>query len=434
MNLLSVIDARAPASGGVRRCSQSSVQNGEGAPPSETLAGWTGLQDLAEGQGLRRQSGSGDGAFERTSALFVELDFRACESGVALRLPPQSKTLREPEPCQPQGGCGPGHTSQPANGRNRVAVETGMARRPRASSHARRWAGGHNPFGIGISEFGIRDSFGIRILNFGFRAQSSKQPRAAGFTLIEVMISSALMALILVSAYMCLGAGFSAQKLIEPRAEIIQNARVALAIMAADLRAACPLSTTNDFIGMTRTVGKVEADNIDFATHNYTPRRVREGDFCQESFYLDKNPATGQFSLWRRRNPTIALDALSGGSKEELAQGVVGLRFEYYDGMDWYNSWGDVGPQKKEQTSAREEPNLTGLPEAVRITLLLNSNPKKKKPGTETQEEETPEPPFAFVTVVRLNLAEATQNSENPGSSTDTSSSSGQTTGQGNNN
>ena len=156
------------------------------------------------------------------------------------------------------------------------------------------------------------------------------QRRLAAFTLIEVMISSALMALILVSAYLCLGAGFSAQKLIEPRAEIIRNGRVALALMSADLRAACPLSKSDDLIGVTRTLGDVEADNLDFATHNYTPRRAREGDFCQESYYLDKDLETGQFSLWRRRNPTIALDALSGGSKEEIAKGVVGFKLEYY--------------------------------------------------------------------------------------------------------
>jgi hypothetical protein len=42
--------------------------------------------------GLRRQSGSGDGAFERTGNKLDTKDFRACESGVALRLPPQSKT------------------------------------------------------------------------------------------------------------------------------------------------------------------------------------------------------------------------------------------------------------------------------------------------------------------------------------------------------
>jgi prepilin-type N-terminal cleavage/methylation domain-containing protein len=235
----------------------------------------------------------------------------------------------------------------------------------------------------------------------------------SAFTLIEVMISSALMALILVSAYLCLGAGFSAQKLIEPRAEIIQNARVAMGIMSADLRAACPLSKDEDFLGMTRTLGDVEADNLDFATHNYTPHHAREGDFCQESFYLGEDPETGRYSLWRRRNPTIALDELSGGSKEEIAKGVVGLKFEYFDGTDWYDSWGEVKERGKQQSSNAEKNNLSGLPAAVRITLLLDSNPKKKNP--DATGEEKPEPPLVFQTVVRLNLADAAQN--NSGSS-----------------
>jgi len=253
-------------------------------------------------------------------------------------------------------------------------------------------------------------------------AEGRPHSRTSAFTLIEVMISSALMALILVSAYMCLGAGFSAQKLIEPRAEIIQNARVALAIMSADLRAACPLSKTDDFLGMTRVVDNVEADNVDFATHNYTPRRAREGDFCQESFYLDKNTETGEFSLWRRRNPAIGLDALAGGSQEEIARGVAGLRFEYFDGLDWYASWGNVDPKKAGQNSTRSQSNLTGMPEAVRITLLLDSNLNKKPPATAAGEKQ-PGPPFVFQTVVRLNLAGITQSAEDAANNSDNSTS-----------
>ncbi len=267
---------------------------------------------------------------------------------------------------------------------------------------------------------GVRPSSGAATLKYkarpGFLDASEisvlvrpGQAHSSGFTLIEVMISSALMALILVSAYLCLGAGFSAQKLIEPRAEIIQNGRVALALMSADLRAACPLSKSDDFLGMTRTVGNIEADNLDFATHNYTPRHAREGDFCQESFYLDKDLETGQFSLWRRRNPTIALDALAGGSKEEIAKGVVGLKLEYFDGTDWYDSWGEVKSPGKPQTSTREQNNLSGLPDAVRITLLLDSKPRKKNPDALTSEAK-PEPPLVFQTVARLNLAATTQN------------------------
>ena len=264
---------------------------------------------------------------------------------------------------------------------------------------------------------------------------SSFQGQDGGFTLIEVMISSALMALILVSAYLCLNAGFSAQKLIEPRAEIIQNARVGLALMTADLRAACPLSKTEDFLGMTRTIGDIEADNLDFATHNYTPHHAREGDFCQESFYLDKDLETGQFSLWRRRNPTIALNALAGGRKEEIAKGVVGLKLEYFDGLDWYDSWGEVKTGGKDRNSAREQNNLSGLPEAVRITLLMDSNPKKNNPLTATSEEKV-EPPLVFQTVARLNLVTAAQKNSSPSSTgnLDNTTSPGQIPGNGGNN
>ncbi len=226
--------------------------------------------------------------------------------------------------------------------------------------------------------------------------------QSTGFTLIEVVISAGLMSLILVSAYLCLNAGLSSKKMIEPRAEIIQNARVAMNLLAADLRGACPLAKEYQFLGVHRLLGEMDADNLDFATHNYTPRHPHEGDFCEESFYLDQDPETGKFSLWRRRNPTIAPDPLSGGSKEEIAKGVVGVRFEYFDGLDWYDTWGEL-PSGKRQTSEKVQPNLSGMPEAVRITLRLDSNPKSKKnPDDETQPTE---PPFVFQTVARLNLA-----------------------------
>ena len=52
--------------------------------------------------------------------------------------------------------------------------------------------------------------------------------RRAAFTLIELVISTALMALILTAAYACLSAGLAGRKLVEPRTEILQSARVVL--------------------------------------------------------------------------------------------------------------------------------------------------------------------------------------------------------------
>jgi len=236
----------------------------------------------------------------------------------------------------------------------------------------------------------------------------------AAFTLIEIIITTALMSVVLASAYVCLNAGISSQKAIEARADVLQNGRVALARISADLRAACPLSTKIEFLGMHRMIGETNADNLDFGTHNYTPQREQEGDFCEVSYYLQREQDGEGMSLWRRRDPTPDDDPLGGGTQEEIATGVKGLRFEYYDGFDWYDDWGDA--TGKRQTSNRYQPNLYGLPDAVKVTLFLDAS------GS-TKNSKTNEPPMVFQTVARVYLAPLSQKStSSSGSGTTTPS------------
>jgi prepilin-type N-terminal cleavage/methylation domain-containing protein len=238
-----------------------------------------------------------------------------------------------------------------------------------------------------------------------------------GFTLVELALSAALMSMILAAAYLCLREGYAGQKEVESRADVIQEARVALAMMSADLRAACPLSPDVAFLGAQRTLDKVEADNLDFATHHYSPRRLREGDFCEVSYFLDRGPGSSSgFSLWRRRNPTLALDPLAGGSREEIIPGVRGLKFEYYDGLEWYANWGDVNGRRRFQNPELEPDNLSGMPEAVRITLWLD--PGRSTSASATGELDTNTPPLVFQTVARLELADRPEGDTGSHSST----------------
>ena len=115
-------------------------------------------------------------------------------------------------------------------------------------------------------------------------------PRAAGFTLIELVISAAVGAMILMGAYLCLSAGLASQKMIDPRVDVLQSARVILAMISADLRAACPLDKDYAFLGMHRLLGDADADNLDFATHNHTPRREREGIFARSVILSNRTP------------------------------------------------------------------------------------------------------------------------------------------------
>jgi prepilin-type N-terminal cleavage/methylation domain-containing protein len=232
-----------------------------------------------------------------------------------------------------------------------------------------------------------------------------------GFTLIELVISAAVGVMILAGAYLCLNAGIASEKMIDPRVDVLQSARVILAMMSADLRAACPLDNNYAFLGEHRTLGEGDADNLDFATHNYTPRREREADYCEVSYFVQKDPRSGLLSLWRRRNPTLAQDPLSGGRREELAQGLKGVRFEYTDGFDWYDTWGQTNSEKSQGLVAQQAVNLAGMPQAVRITLSFPASPPAAKPALENPEsagntEKLPEPPLVFQTVVGLELVD----------------------------
>jgi type II secretion system protein J len=233
-----------------------------------------------------------------------------------------------------------------------------------------------------------------------------QQHRRGGFTLIELIISAALMAIVIGSAYMCLSAGVNGQRLIEARAEGVQSARTALNIMAADLRSAIPMSGNTNFLGMRRTVEGIDADNLDFSTRNYEPKRTREPDYCETSYFLTKDRESDSYLLIRRRDPTPDPEPLEGGTQQEIARGVRGLRIEYYDGFDWFDDWGD--PEGKARGMLIPPSNSSGLPEAVRITIVFDPETKPKKRDVASQakaETEEEKAPMTFQTVAHVELA-----------------------------
>jgi type II secretion system protein J len=234
----------------------------------------------------------------------------------------------------------------------------------------------------------------------------SQTNRRSGFTLIELIISAALMAIVMGSTYLCLSAGVKGQRLIEARSEGVQSARTALNIIAADLRSAIPMPGNVNFLGMRRTVEGVDADNLDFSTRNYEPKHAREPDYCEISYFLTPDKESDSYLLIRRRDPTPDPEPLEGGMQQEIARGVRGLRIEYYDGFDWFDDWGD--PEGKTKGMLIPPSNSSGLPEAVRITIVFDPEIKPKRRDvsaqtkTETEEEKAP---MTFQTVARVELA-----------------------------
>ena len=245
--------------------------------------------------------------------------------------------------------------------------------------------------------------------------------QGSGFTLIELILSASLSSMVLVAAYLLLNAGSQTQRLIESRIDGMQGGRIAMDLMMADLRAAVPLSAQFDFIGMNRELGDstlISADNLDFATQNYTPKFPGEGPFCEVSYFLNGPDEQGEYALWRRRDSTPDEEPLSGGILEEIVGGVVSMSIQYYDGFTWYDDWGSTNPedptvapppppQENTETNSMLIPgNLSGMPEAVSVTLSF----ARKSPGGAPAaarlggEPEAPEPPFTLFSVARMYL------------------------------
>jgi type II secretion system protein J len=243
-----------------------------------------------------------------------------------------------------------------------------------------------------------------------------------GFTLMEMVISIALMTLILGAGYACLRSGILSQNLIHQRTDAFQNARVALNLIASDLRAACRLSSEFEFLGMSREIGADEADNLDFATRRYSPQASGEADFCETSYFLRKSPRSGLLTLFRRRDASPDRDPLAGGVEEPLAEGIKSLRLEYYDGYEWFDEWGDPQGKRKGQPDLRGRSNLSGLPEAVRITLAVRvgSPPPSQTQGMPPRESVTAneDPPFVVQTVARLPGGASRTGGSNPSAPT----------------
>lgn len=174
-------------------------------------------------------------------------------------------------------------------------------------------------------------------------------------------VAAALMAIVLTAAYLCLSAGVAAQRLIDPRIEAVQSARVALGLMTADLRCACPLSKEVSRRHEARP-RDVEAANTDFGTHNYTPARVGEGDFCQTSYFVDVDPETGGLVLWRRRNPRSWPSTRSPGAVTRKSRAESGSsRSSTTTGSSGCDSRGDADGRDRKQTSDRTHAlNLCG--------------------------------------------------------------------------
>jgi general secretion pathway protein J len=212
-------------------------------------------------------------------------------------------------------------------------------------------------------------------------------------TLMEIMVSLAILSMIGALSWTALGQTLLARESLERQDGVRQQARNALERISRELGLAYlsgNITTPNSY--KTVFVGK-DADPIDtlwFASlsHHRIYRDSRESEQTELTYWGEPDPEDrNTYVLLHREAPRIDHEPDKDGVILPLAYGVQRLDFKYLDPNtnEWEDEWDSTGI---------DHPNR--LPRAVRVVLVLEG-PDASDPD-KTQE-------FAYATTVILEFA-----------------------------
>jgi type II secretory pathway pseudopilin PulG len=191
--------------------------------------------------------------------------------------------------------------------------------------------------------------------------------RSIGFTLVEVMLAAVISTFVLGSITVSLSQLSRAKDSSKTRLDAHLRADAALNAIRRDIVSVI----RSDDLFWTRLlirpdtvrtpIGDLDRDEI--LVFNNQLRAIHDIDFNGEGMQYETQyrvamSDAGAF-LWQRRDPVPDEHPLAGGIATPLVEGIVALRFEAYNGTEWFREW---------------DSDDRGLPEAVRITLIASGN------------------------------------------------------------
>jgi prepilin-type N-terminal cleavage/methylation domain-containing protein len=194
-----------------------------------------------------------------------------------------------------------------------------------------------------------------------------------GLTLLEVLVSASILAIILSLLYGAYHAQMTTTDEIEDVARINQIVRVVFERMTKDLESAVirfPNIATAGLLGMEsedRVEDGLPADRIHFTSlsHLEAGDSKHHTDLCEIGYMLEPDPEGPGFRLIRMDDPTPDGDMNSGGPMIELARSIGGLDFVFEDDAgNISNQWNAA-----ELNQGEKAPSII----SISITLLDRS-------------------------------------------------------------
>lgn len=204
-----------------------------------------------------------------------------------------------------------------------------------------------------------------------------------GFTLLELLLASAISALMALVIYSAMVTGFKARTTAGAQMSDIRSIAIVMDIIAKDFESILPPTGTlsGPMVGYAMGTPGLEADSVEFYSLGRDRAAVSElsEGFRHVEFVLKTDGQTP--TLVRRVTRNLLAPAVPEPDEEVLSTEITGFSVRFFDGASWYTEW---------DSTLRED----SLPIAVEITL--------RKPAARESQRTAP---YSITRIVPLSCA-----------------------------
>jgi type II secretion system protein J len=191
----------------------------------------------------------------------------------------------------------------------------------------------------------------------------------SGFTLLEVLVSMAILVIIMAALYSAYTTNVEAIQIARQNGEVHQTARIVLDRMTKDLQSALmQVSIPSDkiklgLVGEDHEIDGRRADRMDFTTVTHLPLTEKgpASDLCEIGYLVEEDSEDKVLVLLRRDDPSVDEDFTKGGSLQEMARNVLEFSLTYQDSRG----------EESDKWNTLEGMPASGLPVLIKVRLVL---------------------------------------------------------------
>jgi len=172
-----------------------------------------------------------------------------------------------------------------------------------------------------------------------------------GFTLLEILIAIAILAVIATMVYASFDASIKVIDRVDSDADIYRQARLILTRLSEDLSMAYKskgnVQPEATFVGQDGAVNGRAQDTLRFTSLSHLRYLPDEpaSDFNLIEYSLEADPEGKKWALLRKEEANLYSLSVTGAGQHVMGEGIHSFNLRYFDGKTWLDRW-DTTNQK----------------------------------------------------------------------------------------